>query len=124
MTTLTQKGLRRAQRVRQFVVRQDPTSAFVESALRPREPLALYGDAPAGGMARLVAAAGAASAVGVLEGSGGPELCETDAYPECDLPTFLKHKSLRRRLDNAFANCYRSPMAEWFGDLFQGFFRK
>ena len=62
----------------------------------------------------------AATGVTVLDAEGAGAMVDPEIAAEQDVPGF-KHRSLRRRLDVAYDDCYRS-MTERIGDFFHGLF--
>ena len=89
MSTATEHGLELPQRVRQFSIHHSMEDHW--SALDD---------------------------VGLVTGDDGPAESRETGGDEEDLPTFLRYRSLRRRLDDAYDACYRSNVAHWFRSFF------
>ncbi len=91
MITATEHGLETPQRVRQY---------FVDHRFEEFTP------SPAGAD---------------INGSSSldTDSSENESDPTEDLPTFLRNRSLRRRLDDAFDACYQSTLGEWLRMLFR-----
>lgn len=94
MSTATENGLETAQRVRQFFVQQhlDP---FI-----PSQDL------------------GAGHEAGEDAGRDSTQSSDLD-HDEGDLPAFLRNRSLRRRLDDAFEACHQSTVPGWLRAFFR-----
>ena len=93
MFTATRHGLETPQRVRQFFVQQQ-----LEDLIPSQDPVALEDPVPLG--------------------DNGEELGDIDGRQK-DLPAFLKNRSLRRRLDDAFESCYESSLGHWIRGIFR-----
>ena len=87
MITLTENGLEKPQKVRQFFVPQKLEFFVTSEGIVAKED---------------------------------DSFMESDSdSDQQDIPLFLKNRSLRRRLDDAFESCYQSNMAGWFAGLFK-----
>lgn len=105
------EGLGVPQRVRQFVL-LDGRNCY---GFDPRVFLS-HGDVGA-----RIQRIDMASGVAVLDAEGADPTVDHE-IEEQDLPGF-KHRSLRRRLDDAYEDCYRS-MTERIGDFFHALFAR
>lgn len=121
MATTAAKTLETPQRVRQFVVRQTVTFPHEVGAA----------DSSEAGSADSARCAGAqdapdAAAEGFVKGLSpdAPSIGSGGNWESRDLPVFLRRRSLRRRLDDAYESCYRSSVTDWFGEWIGNIFRK
>ena len=117
MAILTHKVLERPQRVRQFALRQK-LGLVIPDFPRVAEPFHQPPDLDAtddifGDVFEDV----------FEEGASEPSDAQSEekTKPFRDLPLFLKYSSLRRRLDDAFENCYRNSVVDRMRHFFQSF---